>query len=209
MTIDTPAAPRRGGRLGALDAIAWAGMFAFGIVMALLGATLPVLTGRLSLGLGDIGTLFLAMNAAMLAASLLVGPVMDRFGMKGPLTFGAAVVAGALVTIAAASRWGQLLPAVVCLGFGGGVLNAGTNTLVADVHDDPETKASALNLLGVFFGFGALFLPFTIFVLAHGASRGMLSGGEIAALIVGGVVLHIPVAALFVVPFLRRRRTAA
>ncbi len=33
---------------------------------------------------------------------------------------------------------------------------------MADLHDDPKRKSSALNVLGVFFGFGALFLPFII-----------------------------------------------
>jgi fucose permease len=41
-------------------------------------------------------------------------------------------------------------------------LNSASNVLVADLHDDPSRKNSALNLLGVFFGFGALFLPLTI-----------------------------------------------
>ena len=50
-----------------------------------------------------------------------------------------------------------------------------------------------------------LFLPFTIFVLALEAQRGMLSGAEIALILVAGILLHIPVAGLFVVPFLRRR----
>jgi len=53
-----------------------------------------------------------------------------------------------------------------------------------------------------------LFLPFTIFVLALEAQRGMLSAAEIALIVVAGIVLHIPVAALFVVPFLRRRAAA-
>jgi fucose permease len=47
----------------------------------------------------------------------------------------------------------------------GGVLNAATNTTVADLHEDPRAKTSALNLLGVFYGFGALFLPFMISAL--------------------------------------------
>ena len=55
----------------------------------------------------------------------------------------------------------------------------------------------------------ALFLPFTICALAYEANAGLLSGGEIAALIVAGVLLHIPVAAVFVVPFLRGRHAAA
>lgn len=50
-----------------------------------------------------------------------------------------------------------------------------------------------------------MFLPFTIFVLALEAQRGMLSGAEIALILVAGILLHIPVAGLFVVPFLRRR----
>jgi hypothetical protein len=54
-----------------------------------------------------------------------------------------------------------------------------------------------------------LFLPFTIFVLALEVSRGALTGGEVALIALGGILLHIPVAALFVVPFLRRRRTAS
>lgn len=170
-------------------------MFAFGIVMALLGATMPVLSGRLSLGLDDVGTLFLVTNGAMLAASLVVGPVMDRYGLKGPLTAGAAMVAVALVGVAAASRWHQLLPAVACLGFGGGILNAGTNTLVADVHDDPEAKASALNVLGVFFGIGALFLPFSIGALLSSAGLSALlvaAGALCAATAAATVAMRFP-----------------
>jgi hypothetical protein len=50
-----------------------------------------------------------------------------------------------------------------------------------------------------------LFLPFTIFVLALEAQHGMLSGAQIGLVVVAGILLHVPVAALFVVPFLRRR----
>jgi FHS family glucose/mannose:H+ symporter-like MFS transporter len=161
-------------RVSMLDAIAYAGMFVFGIVMALLGAVMPVLSARLSLGLDDVGTLFLVTNAAMLAASLLVGPAMDRFGMKAPLALGATLVAVALMGIATSARLVDLLAAVACLGLGGGALNASTNTLVADLHEDPDSKASALNVLGVFFGFGALLLPFSIGALLSRAGLGGL-----------------------------------
>lgn len=49
---------------------------------------------------------------------------------KGPL-----FVAGALVLIARAGAFGDLIPAVILLGIGRGALNSGTNTLVADLHD--------------------------------------------------------------------------
>ena len=147
---------------GPLTASACSGMFVFGIVMALLGAVLPSLAGRLRFNVQDIGSLFLVMNFAMLVCSLALGVAMDRFGMKLPLALGPFLVAGALVWIARAGAFADLLPAVALLGIGGGALNGATNTLVADLHDDPQRKSAALNLLGTFFGFGALFLPFVI-----------------------------------------------
>lgn len=143
-----------------LSGAAYSGMFVFGIVMALLGAVLPALSGRLEFQVADIGTLFLAMNFAMLACSSFIGAAMDRFGMKPPLAIGPLFVASALMLIAGAARIADLIPAVILLGVGGAALNAATNTLVADLHEDPGRKSAALNILGVFFGIGALFLPF-------------------------------------------------
>jgi hypothetical protein len=39
--------------------------------------------------------------------------------------------------------------------------------------------------------------------------RGALSGAEVGLIVLLGVVLHLPVAALFAVPFVRRRRRLA
>lgn len=54
-----------------------------------------------------------------------------------------------------------------------------------------------------------LFLPFTIFVLAYEVAHGTLTGAEVGLIALLGVLLHLPVAALFVVPFLRRRWASA
>jgi hypothetical protein len=54
-----------------------------------------------------------------------------------------------------------------------------------------------------------LFLPFTLWALATESARGMLTGGEIALIVVAGALLHIPVAALFVIPYRRGRTPAA
>jgi hypothetical protein len=54
-----------------------------------------------------------------------------------------------------------------------------------------------------------LFLPFTIFVLAHEVAHGALSGADVGLIALLGVLLHLPVAALFVIPFLRRRWASA
>ena len=170
-------------RIRLLSAAAYAGMLVFGVVMALIGAILPPLAGRLAFDVGDIGTLFLVMNGAMLVTSLVIGLAMDRFGMKPPLAIGCLLVAAALVTIARAGAFADLIPAVLLLGIGGSGLNGSTNTLVADLHDDPQRKGAALNVLGIFFGFGALLLPFAVGALLARFSIGalLLAAGVLCA----------------------------
>ena len=137
-------------------------MFGFGIVMALLGAILPLLAGRVHFDLAHAGDLFLAMNAAMLVISVGLGPLLDRFGHKAPLIIGPMWVVAALLILSTAATFPALVLAVIFLGIGGGILNQATNTLVADLYEDVRQKTAALNVLGVFFGIGALFVPFAI-----------------------------------------------
>ena len=167
----------RGSRTGRLSAAAYAGMFLFGVAAAVLGATLPLLSERLEIGLGRVGTLFLVMNACMLASSFALGALQDRFEMKPPLVAGPLVVGAALLVVAVAGSFAHLLAGVALLGVGGAALNGASNALVADLHDDPTAKSAALNRVGVFFGFGALFIPFAIGLLVRAAGlRGILLG---------------------------------
>ncbi len=157
--MSSAASAREPGR-GRLTASAFAGMFVFGIVMAILGAILPSLFGRLSLDKGQAGNLFLYMNFAMLVMSLLFGPIVDRFGFKMFLVVSSLLVVAAFGLLAGASSYGLIILAAVVLGLGGGGLNGGTNALISDIN--PAGRGSALNLLGIFFGFGALLMPFLI-----------------------------------------------
>ena len=140
-------------------------MFLFGVVMALLGAVLPVISARLGIDMAQAGNLFLTMNMAMLAASLSLGPLTDRFGLKFTLTGGPLLVLAALAGLAMATSARDLIVSMAALGFGGGALNLGSNTLVADLHDDPMEKNAALTRLGIYFGFGALLIPLQIAAL--------------------------------------------
>lgn len=158
----TNAIARHAIRTGWLSGAAYAGMFGFGIVMALLGAILPLISERLHFDLAQAGNLFLAMNGAMLGTTVALGPALDRFGMKPAMVAAPLFVAASLGLIAGVGTFEGLVAAVVLLGIGGGALNQATNTLIADLHAEASRKSAALNLLGVFFGFGALFIPFTI-----------------------------------------------
>ncbi len=139
---------------------ACAGMFVFGIVMAILGAIMPSLFEKIQFNKSEAGNLFFTMNLAMLVMSLFFGPIVDRFGFKSFLIVCSALVAFSLLLFTAASSYAVILAAAIFLGFGGGGLNGGTNALTSDIH--PEKRSSALNLLGIFFGFGALTIPFLI-----------------------------------------------
>ena len=61
------------------------GMFLFGIMIALLGAVLPPVSEPLGLGLTALGNLFVALNAAILAGSLVfhVHALVTRGGWTG------------------------------------------------------------------------------------------------------------------------------
>jgi FHS family glucose/mannose:H+ symporter-like MFS transporter len=157
------AASDRAGSSGVarLRASAWAGIFVFGIVMAILGAILPSLFERIGFGAGAAGNLFLTMNFAMLVTTLFFGPLVDRFGFKAVLAVSALLVAAAFLILSRAASYGLVLGAAVVLGLGGGGLNGGTNALTSDLHEG-EKRGAALNVLGIFFGFGALSVPFLI-----------------------------------------------
>ena len=51
-----------------------------------------------------------------------------------------------------------------------------------------------------------LFLPFTIFVLALSVERGTLTGGDVGLIMQQHAIEHLPIAALFGIPFLLQRR---
>src|SRR5438132_11871133 len=58
---------------------------------------------------------------------------------------------------------GAAIPAVL-LGLGGGGLNTSTNVLVSDLYG--EKRGPMLNLLGIFYGIGALCIPLLAAVIA-------------------------------------------
>jgi FHS family glucose/mannose:H+ symporter-like MFS transporter len=159
-------------------------MCVFGIVMALLGSVLPVVSAELDFGLARAGDLLGLMNFAMLLTSLAVGPALDRFGFRLPLALGPLLAAAGLAQIARAGAYRELLMAAPLLGAGGAVLNTATNALIADLYPEPKSKNAALNRLGVFFGFGALGLPLAIGRLIETAGlRPILIGAAALVLI--------------------------
>ncbi len=137
-----------------------AGIFFFGIVLALLGTVLglPGTRERLGISMAQQGDLFFLLYLGVFLSTLISGPTIDRFGNRPVLILAALGVTAALAGFASAHSFGTAAVAGFVLGLGGGGLNTSTNALVSDLYG--ENRGPMLNILGVFFGFGALCMPF-------------------------------------------------
>ena len=172
-----------------LFAVACLGLLTFGIVLTTLGAVLPSIIERFGIDKTQAGALFLLMTLGILGGSLVFGPMADRYGYKGILFVAAALIIVGLEGIAFAPSLALLRFAIVIIGFGGGIINGGTNALVADISSGE--RGANLNLLGVFFGLGAVGVPFVLAVLGARFSQTAIIAGVGALVAVPLIVIAI------------------
>ena len=151
------------------------GMLLFGIVLISLGSILPSITSKFNLDELSVGTLASILPLGILAGSLVFGPIVDRYGYKNLLIICSLLVFAGLEGIAFAESLFILQLCVLLIGLGGGVINGGTNALVADISADE--KGAGLSYLGVFFGVGALGMPAVLGILSKSFPQpGIISG---------------------------------
>ncbi len=146
-------------RRGILFGGAAAGIFVFGIVMAVLGTLfgLPEMRARLQSDLAQQGNLLLLLYVGIFVATLVAGPAIDRIGNKPILVVSAALVAAGMMGFAFAHSFASSAIPALLLGCGGGGLNTSTNALISDLYH--ERRGPMLNVLGIFYGIGALCIP--------------------------------------------------
>jgi MFS transporter, FHS family, glucose/mannose:H+ symporter len=173
----------------ALFVCACLGMLTFGIVLTTLGAVLPSVIVRFGIDKAAAGALFLLMSFGILAGSLVFGPIVDRYGYKSLLLGAVALIAAGLEGIAFAPSLAMLRVAIALFGFGGGIINGGANALVADIS--AEERGANLNLLGVFFGVGAMGVPFALGTLTGSFTHATLIAAVGALVLVPLVVIAV------------------
>lgn len=178
-----------------LFACACLGLLIFGITLTTLGAVLPGVIDQFGIEKSDAGALFLLLTAGILGGSLVFGPTVDRYGYKWLLLGAMALVATGLEGIAFAPSLWLLRTSIVLIGFGGGVINGAANALVADIS--AGERGANLNLLGVFFGVGAMGVPLGLALLGGRFTHAALIAG-VGALVV--VSLAFIVVATFPAP---------
>lgn len=131
--------------------------FVMGSANAVLGPLLPELAGRNGLPLSQAGLIFSVMVLGLAAVDYIAGALSDRYG-RGPVVLLGLLCQAIFIFAVTASR---SLPALLTFGFffgvGAGAVMLGINVLAGELY--PERGVSALNLVNLFFGAGAVVGP--------------------------------------------------
>ncbi|MGH7529350.1 MAG: MFS transporter [Gemmatimonadales bacterium] len=173
-------------------AAAASGLLVFGVVLSALGPILPAVIARFGLDRTSAGALFSLLTFGVLLGSLVFGPAVDRYGYKLPLALATALMGLGLEAIALADELALFRAGVFAIGLGGGVVNGGTNALVADIHTG--RRGAGLSLLGIFFGIGACGVPFALAVLQDATAY-------VATLAVIGALVALPLVLMAAIRF--------
>ncbi|MGO9337759.1 MAG: MFS transporter [Terracidiphilus sp.] len=133
-------------------------IFVYGMIAAMLGTILPDLSERFRLTPTQNGTIAFSQALGLMIASLGVGPLLDTEGDKAGLILGLAFIAIALFWLPRSKGYRSIVFLLFLLGVGGGIVVTGANALVSGVSE--AHRATALNLVNLFFGLGGLATPF-------------------------------------------------
>lgn len=133
-------------------------IFVYGMIAAMLGTILPDLSDRFHLTPAQNGTIAFAQALGLMIASVGVGPLLDTQGDKAGLILGLACIAFALYLLPRSQGFRPIVLLMFLLGIGGGIVVTGANALVSGVSE--AHRATALNLVNLFFGLGGLATPF-------------------------------------------------
>jgi fucose permease len=133
-------------------------IFVYGMIAAMLGTILPELSERFGMTPAQNGTIAFAQAVGLMVASLGVGPLLDNEGDKIGLILGLGFIAIVLFALPRSPGFKSIVLLLFLLGVGGGIVVTGANALVSGVSADH--RATALNLVNLFFGLGGLATPF-------------------------------------------------
>ena len=133
-------------------------IFVYGMISAMLGTILPNLSERFHLTPTQNGTIAFVQALGLIIASVGVGPLLDGEGYKIGLLLGLALIAIALYVLPRSPGFRSILVLMFLLGVGGGIVVTGANALTSGVSE--ALRATALNLVNLFFGLGGFATPF-------------------------------------------------
>lgn len=131
--------------------------FAAGLLLAVIGPSLPVLATRIGLDIAALGGLFTAISTGVILTQLGVAWANRRFGQRTTLATSMVLISIGGVAIAQGSSIVALFVAGFLSGIGFGGIIATGNTLAAQLF--PARSAAVLNVVNLFFGVGSIVGP--------------------------------------------------
>ena len=124
-----------------------------------------------------------AYNLVFAALLLTSGSLSDRFGRKGMLLAGLAVVGAASLAGGLTASAGQLIAARAVMGLGAAMSFPATLSLISNVFTERRERARAIGLWGAIAGVAIAMGPIVGgWLLAHGTKRGALVIGASAVM---------------------------
>jgi fucose permease len=182
MSAPAGPAPHPGRNLAILCGV----FFAAGFLMAAIGPVLPALSARTGASLAEMGRLTMAIFGGSFAAQFVAGWASDRLGRRLVLAAGLVLLAAAGVAIALSTSLAVTLAVGVVYGFGYGAFTLSGNVMASELM--PTRRASAVNLVNMFFGLGAVVGPLVVSVLLQ------RTGASLPALWLGSGLLALSAA---------------
>lgn len=142
---------------------ALAGFFISGVLLSFLGAVLPAWQHHISSEYGVVGLYFLGLAVGILASVGFAPALLERKGTGWTLAFACGSAGAAFLFLAFASppapAWLRIA-GMIWLGFAAGVLHTAIFNAVSPMYrHDP---VATVNLAGIFFGLGCLFVTLLI-----------------------------------------------
>lgn len=131
--------------------------FGLGLVTAALGPFLPELAANTTSSLSQIGAVFTMLFLGALISQTIAGPLMDRIGPRLLLLAGLLLISTGFLGVSLSRSFTAALACALIGGMGHGAIDVGGNVTIAEAYS--SRRVSALNLLNVFFGIGAVAGP--------------------------------------------------
>ena len=131
-----------------------------GIMAAIPGPMVPLLSKNTNVPIGNIGFLFTAGALGFVITSLLGGRLFDRFKGHRVMLVGFVLVIICMTLIPITPFFSALIIIFIINGFATNFIDLGANTLVVWAHR--ENVGSFLNALHFFFGVGATIGPLLV-----------------------------------------------
>ena len=139
-------------------AVSFAATSVVGILSGALGPFIPELSARLRVPAEAFGALFTALFLGAVLTQFTGGWLAERFGLHNVAVAGVALLSAGILGITVSPTLPLILASAFIAGSGQGLLDIGTNVLIATVFHE-RAAVSAVNLLHFAFGAGAVVSP--------------------------------------------------